>query len=98
MLYQLAEHPNFGDTFIDRGEEKLLARLGLEPAAECSTAKVGFFSCLPANRGFEGGWASFAPYIASLVCDVMTTNKRSRPSPEITGTAETSFRLFFFKS
>ena len=40
MLYQMAEHANFGDTFIDRGEELLLARLGLETAAECSLGKV----------------------------------------------------------
>lgn len=42
VLYQLAEHGNFGDTFIDRGEEIFLARHGIEPAAECSLSQVGF--------------------------------------------------------
>lgn len=42
VLYDLAEHANFGDTFIDRGEELFLARLGIEPAAECSSAVVSF--------------------------------------------------------
>ena len=40
MLYQLAEHGNFGDTFIDRGEELFLARHGVEATAECSFAQV----------------------------------------------------------
>lgn len=39
-MYQMAEHGNFGDTFIDRGEELFLARLGIETAGECSFGKV----------------------------------------------------------
>ena len=66
--YQLAEHPNFGDTFMGRGEEMFLARLGLEPAAECSLFKVGFHTCIHTNRGVEEVLVSILR-AASLLCD-----------------------------
>lgn len=68
VLYQLAEHPNSGDTFIDRGEEILLARLGLEPASECTAIKVGFYTCEPGLRG------GLSVIFAQRPCCVMTKN------------------------